>query len=678
MKRFKKIITTIVILIIIIVIGVFVYYKAFYDPNSLSIGEREWIEENKTSLLNINIPNNLNVFGYNGSGVFFDFIEGLEKKHGITFDKVPSNLNQTVPGLGFMINKDITTSDLAFYKDHYVVISKNAESISKYSNLASSTIGVLADTLTRVTSFYKEEMIYNTYNSNTELIEALKSDAVKYLIVPKNEYLDIILSSNFKIIYHLSDLKINYYLKFGEDKTLNSIIQKYYNSWIAADYEEMYYDYAYNLYIDKLALTQAETDTLTNRDYAFGFVENTPYQTLASSNYGGIASAYLSDFSKFSGVEFTYNKYKTNEKLIRNFNKKKIDLIFNDNNINKEFYNIYTNFSNKYYIISPLNKDLILSDIKELTNTKVLVLENSKLYAYLSTIPEVQIETISNENKLLKEIKKDNIIAIDANTYDYYTNKEIENYSIRYVGYTNENYSFQYVNNNDAFYKLFNTYINSLDNNKMLNEGLISYKKAAHSGDIISIIAKYTLLIITGGLIIGFTYYYSKHRLILNTKIRKDEKLKFVDLLTSLKNRNYLNEKKDVWNQNTIYPQAVIIIDLNNVKYLNDTFGHTEGDKQIKATANILIKTQLDSTEIIRTDGNEFMVYLVGYSEKQVLNYIKKLVKEFKNLPYEYGAAFGFSMIVDDLKLIDDAINEATIQMRENKENLEANNEKNG
>ena len=35
---------------------------------------------------------------------------------------------------------------------------------------------------------------------------------------------------------------------------------------------------------------------------------------------------------------------------------------------------------------------------------------------------------------------------------------------------------------------------------------------------------------------------------------------------------------------------------------------------------------------------------------------------------YEYGAAFGFSMIVDDLKLIDDAINEATIQMRENKE----------
>ena len=99
-------------------------------------------------------------------------------------------------------------------------------------------------------------------------------------------------------------------------------------------------------------------------------------------------------------------------------------------------------------------------------------------------------------------------------------------------------------------------------------------------------------------------------------------------MLTSLKNRNYLNEKIDSWNQNTIYPQAIIVIDLNNLKYINDTFGHEEGDRQIKSSAGILIKTQLDNTEIMRTDGNEFMVYLVGYNEKQVINYIKKLLKE--------------------------------------------------
>ena len=82
-----------------------------------------------------------------------------------------------------------------------------------------------------------------------------------------------------------------------------------------------------------------------------------------------------------------------------------------------------------------------------------------------------------------------------------------------------------------------------------------------------------------------------------------------------------------------------------------------------------MIKYQLDNTDVIRTDGNEFLIYLVGYEEKQIANYIRKLYKELKKLPYEYGAALGHSMITDGLKLMDDAINEAVIDMRKKKEN---------
>ena len=46
----------------------------------------------------------------------------------------------------------------------------------------------------------------------------------------------------------------------------------------------------------------------------------------------------------------------------------------------------------------------------------------------------------------------------------------------------------------------------------------------------------------------------------------------------------------------------------------------------------------------------------------------KKLSKEFKNLPHEFGAAVGFSMIQDEIKSLDDAINEATLEMITNKE----------
>ena len=107
------------------------------------------------------------------------------------------------------------------------------------------------------------------------------------------------------------------------------------------------------------------------------------------------------------------------------------------------------------------------------------------------------------------------------------------------------------------------------------------------------------------------------------------------------------------------------------VRNINDTLGYEQGDAQIKAAANILIKTQLDNTDIMRTDGNEYLIYLVGYQEKQVVSYIRKLYKEFKTLPYEHGAAIGYSMITNDMKTIEDSINESVEDMRTKKEEIE-------
>ena len=158
-----------------------------------------------------------------------------------------------------------------------------------------------------------------------------------------------------------------------------------------------------------------------------------------------------------------------------------------------------------------------------------------------------------------------------------------------------------------------------------------------------------------------------KKRKKVNT-IKKEEKLKFIDMMTSLKNRNYLNYNINKWDENVIYPQTIIIIDLNNIKYINDNHGHEEGDNVIKKAASILIINQLENTDIIRTDGNEFLIYMVGYDEKQIISYTRKIHKELKELPYGFGAAIGYSMITDDIKTIDDAINEATIEMRDAKE----------
>ena len=670
MKKTKKIIITIVTLVVVAVAGIFVFYNYFYDKNQLSISEKEWINTHKTNITSFNVPSDLNIFASTGKGVFYDFLDDLTKKYDLKINKNVVPISGST-GLGFVVNNKISDEDLLIYEDHYVVISKDYTAVKTFKDLSGKKIGALASIISRVSSSYTDSNSYTTYETKEALTKALTDGEVSYVIAPLTEYIDEVLYNKFNIVYHLDNFVNYYYIHLGNDKTLNSIITKHYNEWINNDYEKSYYNNTYRLFCEKLSISDVESDNLTNKIYNFGFVNQTPFNALNSSKYGGIIFAYLEEFSKFSKVDFTYTKYKTYSELINSFNNNKLDLIFDSSSLETKNSKLDTNIKEKFYIISPLTKNLSIVNLNEINNETIYVIKDSSLAKYLSDLSNIKVETVKDEKALIRKAKKNNIIVLDAETIDYYRNDRIKNYQISYTGYTSANYSFKYINANDTFTKLFTNYINYLSQTKMTNNGMITYKAAESSGNLVGVIAKYILIITSVVIVIIGVYISSKKKIKLNTKIKKDEKLKFIDMLTSLKNRNYLNERISTWNQNTIYPQAIIVIDLNNIKYLNDTFGHEEGDRQIMAAANILHQTQQDNTEIMRTDGNEFMIYMVGYSEKQVLNYMKKLIKEFNTLPYDYGAAFGFSMIVDDLKLIDDAINEATIQMRENKE-LEA------
>ena len=669
MKKNKKIVVTIIIFVLLITTGGIIYFTSFKNSNQLSIKEKEWIDKNKTSIVTIYLPNNLNVFSTDGKGTVNEFFDELSNEYGISINKNVADY-KTNTSLGLTVSESKPDNGLLLFTDHYVLISKNKELINEPSDLNGKKIGGLNEGIAYMSKGYKITSTFVTYDSDDALGKGLEEDAIDYALVPLNEYIDKILEKNYVITYHLSELKKYYYIHLGTDETLNSIVNKFYNIWYNDKYEKSYYTNLYNLFVEKLALTGLDTDKLTSKTYKIGFTENPAYASLSGNKTGGILFSYLTDFSKFVNTEFIYTKYKSDSSLIKAYNNKDIDIIINNTDETLNDYPIKLNLPYKYYIVSSYENSNKVSDISYINDT-IYVIKGSKLANYLDS--KVQIKEVKNVSNLIKAYKKGNTIAIDANAYNLYHNKKIKNSIINYSGFIPNNMEFRYLANDDAFYKLFSNYSLFLDDNKIISEGLSTYNQTNAQENIAGVIAKYILVGVSICIIIISIVITSKKHIKLDTKIRKDEKLKFIDMLTSLKNRNYLNEKMDVWNKNTIYPQAVVVIDLNNLKYINDTFGHEEGDKQIKASAGILIKTQLDNSEIMRTDGNEFMIYLVGYNEKQVINYIKKLVKEFKTLPYEYGAAIGFSMIVDDLKLLDDAINEASIQMRENKETIEAN-----
>ena len=660
MKKKKSIIIIIISILVVIGIAIGLYF-ILNDKDKLTVSERNWVNQNIGTIQNINVINNVNVFGKNGSGVFYDFISDFETEYGLSINPITFNEGSNPSGISFGVKNIVDDNDILFYTDHYVLVGKNNDYISTEEDLNGKNIDILSKDLSYVSKYVKKasNVVFKQFENIDEIILDMNENET-YMLVPLMEYLDTILSKDYKVVYHFSDIKEYYVLSLSDDK-LSSVLKKYYNKW-NNEFDNVYNDNLFKTFTSAMSITDTEVDSMQSITYNYGFVNASPYEVILGGKYGGIVAVYLSNFSKFDFV-----KYKTFNKFMKAVNNKDIDLYFNYYNFTDDFYQT-DGISIEYVIAARRDNSTVIKSIYSLIGETVYVQENSKIYDYIKNISDINIKTFSTTKDLFKLNKKDVFIILDKNTFDYYSDNKLDNYTGRYEDFISNEYTFK-VRTNSALYKLLDKYIGVMDENKLVIEGLNNHYDTIKSGNIITKIAEYILLILLLVVLIIFIIFKKSKKISIARKIKKDDKMKFIDQLTSLKNRNFLNENIETWNNNTIYPQTIVVIDLNKIQEINDLYGYNEGDKQIKALANILVKTQLDNSEIMRTDGNEFVIYLVGYSQKQVSNYIFKLNKEIKKLPYEFGAEFGFSMIQDDIKTIEDALNEAVEDMKKNKEN---------
>lgn len=665
MKKKKSIIIIIVSIILVIGIAVGLYF-ILNDKDKLTVAERNWVNESIGTIQNINVVNNVNVFGKNGSGVYYDFIKDFETEYGLDINPITFNEGSNPSGITFGIKQSIGENDILFYTDHYVLVGKNNDIISQEENLNGKSIDILSKDLNYVSKYLKKasNVSFKQFETMDEMILDINENDT-YMLVPLIKNLDLILSKDYKVVYHFSDIKDYYVLQISDDK-LSSVLKKYYSKW-NNEFKDVYNSNLFKTFTSNMNISDTEVDSMQSITYNYGFVNASPYEVILGGKYGGIIAVYLSNFSKFADIEFNFVKYKNFNSFTKAINKKDIDLYFNYYNFTDDFYQT-DGLSIEYVVAARRDNNTVVKSIYSLIGETVYVQENSKIYDYIKNISDINIKTFSTTKDLFKLNKKDVYIILDKNTFDYYSDKKLDNYTARYSDYISNEYTFK-VRTNSALYRLLDKYVGVMDEDEMVLEGLNNHYDTIKSGSIITKIAEYILYIAIIVVIVIFVLFKKSKKVSIARKIKKDDKMKFIDQLTSLKNRNFLNENIETWNNNTIYPQTIVVVDLNKIQEINDLYGYNEGDKQIKALANILVRTQLDNSEIMRTDGNEFVIYLVGYNQKQISNYIFKLNKEIKKLPYEFGAEFGFSMIQDDIKTIEDALNEAVEDMKKNKEN---------
>lgn len=121
--------------------------------------------------------------------------------------------------------------------------------------------------------------------------------------------------------------------------------------------------------------------------------------------------------------------------------------------------------------------------------------------------------------------------------------------------------------------------------------------------------------------------------IILDTTLRKEYEdkiryLSFHDKLTDLYNRAYFEEELKRLDDERNIPISIIMGDVNNLKTINDTFGHQQGDKLLQKIASILKSSFRKSDVVSRWGGDEFGIILPLTSKEKGLSAIERIIKK--------------------------------------------------
>lgn len=132
------------------------------------------------------------------------------------------------------------------------------------------------------------------------------------------------------------------------------------------------------------------------------------------------------------------------------------------------------------------------------------------------------------------------------------------------------------------------------------------------------------------------------------------------DRLTNVLNRDSLIAQIDFRRRNSSQANplqfALLFIDLDRFKAVNDEYGHDEGDKVLIAVAERLQHSLRHDDSVARFGGDEFVVYLHGVTEMEVARSIADKIRHAVNKPidgrdgqyYTVDASVGVSLYPDD------------------------------
>jgi len=106
--------------------------------------------------------------------------------------------------------------------------------------------------------------------------------------------------------------------------------------------------------------------------------------------------------------------------------------------------------------------------------------------------------------------------------------------------------------------------------------------------------------------------------------------LSYHDQLTGLYNRRLFEEQLQRLNSKNYFPLIITMADINGLKLVNDSFGHTVGDKYIQKVTEVLREGFREKDIICRLGGDEFIILSPNTDEREIKELIGRINERTK------------------------------------------------
>jgi len=274
--------------------------------------------------------------------------------------------------------------------------------------------------------------------------------------------------------------------------------------------------------------------------------------------------------------------------------------------------------------------------------------QNEKLQRVLYRISQAANSPISLK-QLYKNIHKELGIIIDASNFyialidkkedkvffPYHVDEREDDFNPQELK-SNKSLTCYVIKNGSSFLLNFNTIKELINHKKLINPGVIT-EKISWLGVPLKIedrvigamaVQNYTNPNLFSENDIKLLEFVSSQIATAIERKQTEEKIKYLsfhDSLTGLYNRAYFEEELERYNFPRYYPLSVVMLDVNGLKVINDTFGHSEGDRLLQHLSQVLTSVSRQGDILARIGGDEFAILLPSTSTEEVHNFCERI-----------------------------------------------------